>query len=605
MKKTPDTSLVCDIVDMSIGELVQARTGMDETLLMHDDRIYNIPYLEDAVNLFTDCAKQKCHMHIHTDYDGDGWGCAFILHALCKSIGVNHEVYLPDRETDGYGIKPFHVEKYLHPGDLLILADNGITAHDAIDKAKSMGCKVIVLDHHEGFIGPKGDVLLPNADVVVDPHVTGGDFKDYCGAGLCFRFAKMFYENRCAGIRDKWEPILDKMNVAAAISTMTDCVNLTDENRRIVKDGFDKYSNGCLTTGLKALTEALWLPKTRQLTGDDISFTLGPAINACGRLLPFGAKYVYELSILDGPDGSPVQASAKTMAKKVVEVNKDRKALTKKYSLQDFENIDANELDKNGVVTVFREGTASGLDGIRAGNIAEEYGSVAFVFSRDDRNPGTLKGSGRTAGDIDVKHLLDQTSHLLLQYGGHKEACGLSLKEELLGTFTTEANRFVHKEDISVDRDLHYDIEAKWEDVPDLIDELNAYGPFGTGNPAPKFYIKDIPVGKGYVPKSKNPGGKDDPPTYYMGADKDSFCGVTPYGMKVVGFNGLADEFRSEGEPGKVSVICTLSQDEKRGIVSSQINIEAFTMDVERNMAARNEIEQDEHVNGDDMIGPI
>lgn len=583
MIKDSTTRLVCDLAEgTTIDEMVEARTGMSHDELINDAADYNINNMTEAVQLFVDCAKAKNHIYIHTDYDGDGWGSAFILHELCKSIGANHDVYLPDRESDGYGMKESHAAKYLKPGDLLILADNGIAAHDAVNKAKEIGCKVLILDHHEGYIGPDGDILLPNADVVVDPHVTGGDFEDYCGAGLCYKFAEMFYETRCKAIREKWEPILKKMNSAAAISTITDSVSLTKDNRRIVRNGFECMSQGYLTDGLKAIMKELWMPTVRKITGDDIGFTLGPAINACGRLLPFGAKFFYDVSILDGPSASGPEFIKKV--KRIKEVNESRKELTKKYSKEDVEQIENEGQANNTVIAVYRDGTVPGLDGIRAGRIAENNKAVAFAFSNDDSMPGVLKGSGRSAGGVDVFRLLNKLSHLILpNYGGHPAACGLKIQKDMLPVFLKEANKMIKREDMEIDNNAHYDKEIDWSEVPSTIDKLLELGPFGEGNPAPVFYIRNIPVEPGYVPKPSGP--QDVPePTYYMGKEKDSFCGITPNGIKVIGFGGIGTEYRDEGEPETISAIVTLGQDEKRGVVMPQIQISAFTMDIERNM---------------------
>lgn len=575
MKKTKDSKLVKDLCDgLSIRDIVEARTGMSADELLNDNKVYKINNLDEAVDLFTDYAKRKAHIHLHGDYDGDGAGCGFIIGTLCKAIKADYDVYLPDRESDGYGMKPSHVEQHLHPGDLLILADNGIACHEAIEKAKEMGCGVIVLDHHLGVIGSDGEIDIPKADVVVDPHVTGGDFDDYCGAGLCYKFAENFFERKCTAIRDRWEPILKKMNVMAAISTITDSVSLTGENRRIVRNGFDCYEKGYLTTGLKAVSKELWMPKARHLVADDIGFTLGPAINAMGRLIPHGAQYLLDTITYDGEEVPQLAVRAK----KIANVNKDRQELSNKYKEADFKEIEEKGLDKNGVIVLFREGTVAGLDGIRCGKITEEYGCLSFCFSRD-LQPDILKGSGRSVDGIDMKSLLDKLDSLLLTYGGHEAACGLKLREDVLETFNREANRLISKDDIHIDNNVHYDKEVEWEDVPELIQEYNKYGPYGNGNEPLKFYVKNIPIQPGYVPKPVD--GVEQDPTFYMGSKKDTFCAMTPDGTKILGFH-IAQEFRDEGEPKSISAVVTIGEDEKRGCIIPQMRIEQFTMDIER-----------------------
>lgn len=585
MKKTKDSKLVKDIADMSVLDIVMARTGMSKEELFNDTKKYHINNLNEAVDLFTDYAKRKAHIYIHTDYDVDGIGCATILHSLCKAIKADHEVRLPDREKDGYGLKPFHVEQKLNPGDLLIVADNGIACHEAISLAKEKGCGVIVLDHHEGFVGDNGKILLPDADVVVDPHVTGGDFKDYCGAGLCYKFAENFFERKCTAIKDRWQPILNKMNVFAMMSTIADSVSLTGENRRIVRDGFRLYGEGSLTTGLRVLANKLWMPKVRQLTADDIAFTMAPALNAPGRLMVNGAQYVYELLSWDGEEIPQLLARAN----KVNEKNEERKKLTKEYQAKDYALINSSGMQNDAVIAIFREDTVCGLDGIRAGRIADEYGAVTFVMSRSEDNADVLKGSGRSAGGVDIKSLVDQLRAYLITAGGHKEACGLSMKDTSLDVFRSEANKLISKDDIHVDHNVHYDKEIDWKDVPKYVKELNEIGPFGEGNETLRFYVKNIPITPGYVPKPID--GVDQPATFYMGKERDSFCGNAPDGSKIVGF-GVAKEFTDAGEPATISAVVTLGEDEKRGCVFPQIKIETFTMDLERQIDARTMDEQ-------------
>lgn len=582
-----------DDVMRSVLETIKNKSGLTEEELLSDDtKEYHINNMSEAVDFFAQSLKTDAHgrrpfVKIYGDYDGDGIGSGFILHFLCKSIAVNHEVYLPDRETDGYGIKPPYVDNNIHPGDILILADNGIAAHEAVAKALEKGCKVIILDHHEGFIGEDGNIELPGGTtaqnglgqdkniVVVDPHITGGDFDDYCGAGLCYKFAEDFFKRRVGDqYRNMWEPILKRMNGMASISTIADSVSLVGENRRIVRDGFRLLREGYMTYGLKAVFNAMWMPKVRQITTDDIGFTLAPAINAPGRLEPHGAQFVYETLIME----EDKMAEADGRAKRMGEINLARKDLTKKYQEEDTQDIINSGWEDMGVISVFREGTVGGLDGIRAGRNAENFGAVSFAFSRDDANPGMIKGSGRTAGTIDIKHLLDQLQNLIYQYGGHPAACGLTIREDDLNAFRTESNRLVSKADIDIDKNVHYDLEIKGSDVPMVIDFLLRAEPFGEGVPQLRFYVKDLEVGPGYVPRGS------DTATYYMGKDQDSFSAVTPDGIKVVGFSGIGTEFRQEGEPQKISAVVSLCQDEKRGLVMPQIRIESFTMDLERNM---------------------
>ena len=223
-------------VTNSVMELVSSRLGITPQMLESEvsgkgKNILNIAGLDQAVDLFW--AMIDHPIYIYCDYDCDGITSGSIISIGCNSIGIKPRIIIPRRFSDGYGIKPSNVED-MDPNGLLITVDNGIAANEAIDLAKEKGMKVIILDHHEARI-LNGEKFLPNADVVIDPHVTDAEFDDYCGAGLAYRFMREVFAKKKRP--DDINGVMSAMIALAAIGTVGDSVGLKSENRFLVRKG--------------------------------------------------------------------------------------------------------------------------------------------------------------------------------------------------------------------------------------------------------------------------------------------------------------------------------------------------------------------------------
>lgn len=552
----------------SVAEIVAERTGMPIEYLLDDPTEYHINNLDEAVDLFVRHAKDGSHILVYGDYDGDGIGSCVILDKLCRIARADYEVRLPDRESDGYGIQEKHVDG-LKKGDLLICVDNGIAAFDAIKKAKELGCDVLVLDHHEGII-KDGTMILPEADVIVDPHITGGTFDDYCGAGLSFKFAEKFFETRVSAPREKWEPILKTMNVFAAISTITDSVKLTWENRKIVRNGFKYYKEGYVTTGLKTLCDKLWMPKVRNLSGDDIGFTLGPAWNAAGRLLENGADLVFKAMSYDGP----VSESLLQVCDKLKKTNDDRRDISNADEISDNVYIKETGQENDGFIVVYEPGKLPGIAGIRAGRITEKYKVPSMVFT--DSDVVLLKGSGRSVLNVNLMDILTSASVYLEGYGGHPEACGASIKRLNLKGFTKAVKECISKSDIPIDNNIKFDVELLNDmDIAKYTNDTIKYGPYGVGNEPLRFLIRNVQL----LPSAKG---------YFIGQNMDTLSGCTAGGIKIMGFRkpgkSYTEEFKSKyPEPllttdsNMIDAVVTLGEDEYKGTIGIKLTISDFT----------------------------
>ena len=294
----------------TVKELVQANTGMSANDLAYDARSYYYPGIKEAAELFMDHIKHGSKILVWCDYDTDGVDCKFIMSStLARPMKIrNIEILCPGRYSDGYGIKPSIVEQFAGT-DLLVLCDNGIAAIEAVDLAREMGMDVIILDHHDPRV-IEGQVVMPNANVIVDPHLTGGyimdgagnqigEFRDLCGAGITWYFTHEV-RSMCDWMSDKQKWYLDQIAyIGATFGTVGDVVDLKDDNRRIVKQGLTNLNKGMGTSGIRQLMYKLYLNNVSSM---DIGFLISPIINASGRLEDTGANRIAALLCTDAND---------------------------------------------------------------------------------------------------------------------------------------------------------------------------------------------------------------------------------------------------------------------------------------------------------------
>ena len=283
-----------------VAQLVQLRTGMTLEDLDDDKRIYFYPNIKEAAQL-TKTHMQAGHKIVfYGDYDADGIGALFELTTLCLTLQYkNATLIAPHRFTDGYGINAARVKSFYDEGcKLLVTIDNGVAAIDAIKLARDLGMDVIILDHHDPFVDDNGDVVLPDATVLVDPHVTGGtdlgdhEFDDLCGAGIGWYFVKEVLSLTTLPEATK-ERVLNECLIVAGISTIADLVELKDDNRRIAKKALELIKDGTyVTSGLKLLMEQLSIVN---VSSTDIAFGIAPCLNASGRIYDDGAQTMVTL----------------------------------------------------------------------------------------------------------------------------------------------------------------------------------------------------------------------------------------------------------------------------------------------------------------------
>ena len=480
----------------TVKELVQANTGMSANDLAYDARSYYYPGIKEAAELFMDHIKHGSKILVWCDYDTDGVDCKFIMsYTLARPMKIrNIEILCPGRYSDGYGIKPSVVEQFAGT-DLLVLCDNGIAAIEAVDLAREMGMDVIILDHHDPRV-IEGQVVMPNANVIVDPHLTGGyimdgagnqigEFRDLCGAGITWYFTHEV-RSMCDWMSDKQKWYLDQIAyIGATFGTVGDVVGLKDDNRRIVKQGLTNLNKGMGTSGIRQLMYKLYLNNVSSM---DIGFLISPIINASGRLEDTGANRIAALLCTDANDEDAKKALYAEVDR-AIEVNKKRKAMTKESVERVVENYEANG-GNDPFIVCYDEYTVSGIVGLVASELVNRYHRPALVFAPSGKDDGVIKGSGRSVEGIGIKGLLDQVQQYLTTYGGHPMACGASLLINNLDAFGDAVNAITPVLDTS--DAIMYDLECTYTEAATKLAEQEQFEPYGAGNPQPVYRINGV-----------------------------------------------------------------------------------------------------------------
>ncbi len=450
--------------------------------------------MEKAADLVEEAVRNGEKIAISSDFDVDGIFSGMILLTGLTRIGGTVSVYTPDRVKEGYGINNRIVEEAWKKGvGMIVTCDNGIAAFDPILRAKELGMKVVVTDHHEVPYTEKNGIRyyqLPMADAIVDHKQKDCPypFKKLCGAGITYKLIQVLYERFGVPKEEQYE-LLEY----AGIATVADVMDLEEENRIIVKEGLRRLGF-TKNLGLQALMEVNDIdPKS--LTAYHIGFIIGPCFNAAGRLET--VKMAFDLL------QSATKDEAMKRAKELKELNDSRKDLTQKGVERAIELIERSEWKNDKVLLVRLHDCHESLVGIIAGRIREKYYKPVFVFT--DAEEG-IKGSGRS---IEGYHMFDglmRCQDLLDRFGGHAMAAGLSLKEENLEILRRRLNedcglteeQMIPLVQIDVPMPLSYITE-------ELIEEFKLLEPFGKGNTKPIFAQQHFQIAKAnIIGKNKN-----------------------------------------------------------------------------------------------------
>ncbi|MGL4408892.1 single-stranded-DNA-specific exonuclease RecJ [Zoogloea sp.] len=383
--------------------------------------------VDDAAQILADAIEAGARMVIIADYDCDGaTACAVGMRAL-RMFGADVHYIVPNRFEYGYGLTPAIVELAtgLEP-ELLITVDNGIASVEGVAAARDLGLATVITDHHL-----PGDTL-PEADVIVNPNQPGCDFPSKALAGVGVMFYTMLAlraELRSRGaFAGRAEPNLAELLDLVALGTVADVVKLDHNNRILVSQGLQRMRADRMQPGLRALFTVAAREPAR-CTTFDLGFALGPRLNAAGRLADMSLGI--ECLITDDP------GRALEIAQELDKLNRERRAIEAEMQEEAMLGLDGIDPGSRTSLTLFEPEWHQGVIGILAGRIKEKFHRPTIAFAQG--NPGELKGSGRSIPGLHLRDALDlvtkQAPDLVIKFGGHAMAAGLTIHEDRLEEF--------------------------------------------------------------------------------------------------------------------------------------------------------------------------
>lgn len=469
-------------VDPFVAYLLVARGFTDEFLVesfLYDTDIcdpFTLPDMEKACERIKSAIDACEKITIFGDYDADGVTSTALLYSYLSKVSANVDYYIPDRAGEGYGMNVSAIETLKERGTkLVITVDNGISAIEEIEKAKELGIDVVVTDHHQA-----GEVL-PDAVAVVDPHRKDCelDFREWAGVGVAFKLVSALASCDVYDLLEDYGDIL-------AIGTIADIVSLKGENRILVRAGLavlnETLINGTLRKGLKALIDESGA--TKNMTSMNAAFRIAPRINAAGRM--GSAERAIKLLLTDDND------EATLLAAEISSANAERQS-TESGITEFAENyIEKHpEIKFSKVIVVDGENWHQGVIGIVASRLCEKYGKPCIVISK---NGETAKGSGRSIDGFSLYEALSFCKDILVQYGGHKLAAGLTVETEKIDEFRKMINEYAESVD-DILPVLKLDCKLNPASINlDMLSVINILEPFGAENPQPLFGLFNMKI---------------------------------------------------------------------------------------------------------------
>lgn len=426
--------------------------------------------MDVAVDRLNDAMGRKERILVYGDYDVDGCTAVALVYKFLQQFYSNIDYYIPDRYVEGYGVSKQGIEFAHETGvKLIIILDCGIKAVEEIAYAKSLGIDFIICDHHVP------DEVMPPAIAILNPKQPDDPFpfKHLCGCGVGFKFMQAFAKNN--GIPfSRLIPLLD----FCAVSIAADIVPVTEENRILAFHGL-KQLNQNPSVGLKAIIEICGMTG-REISMSDIIFKIGPRINASGRM-ENGKLSVDLLVERDYP-------TALRMARHINEYNEQRKDIDKQMTEEANQIVTRLESQQHHQsIVLYDESWKKGVIGIVASRLAEIYFRPTVVLTRE----GDLAtGSARSVTGFDVYSAIKSCRDLLLNFGGHTYAAGLTIRWEDVKAFRDRFQKYVeeHIETEQTEPILHIDNMLDFKDITKHFhNELKKFAPFGPCNPKPIF----------------------------------------------------------------------------------------------------------------------
>ena len=421
---------------------------------------------------------------VYGDYDADGVTSTAMLYSYLETRGADVIFYIPQREGEGYGMNIGAVEYLKEQGvTLIVTVDNGISSVQEVARANELGIDVVVTDHH------RPQEILPDAVAVVDAYRPDdtSPYKHFSGVGIAFKLL-MALEDGAGDVED----LLEAYSDLAAIGTIGDIVPLTGENRTLIRAGLERLSQSD-RPGVQALSENAGIAG-KALTSTNVAFTLVPRINATGRM---GAPERAVRLLISG-----YEEEAEVLSEEICADNEERRRVEAEIAEAAFADIEAKGYMKDRVVVVDGENWHHGVIGIVASRVTERCGKPCMIISRGETE---AKGSGRSIEGFSLFEAICACGDLLIKFGGHPMAAGITLKPENIEAFRKRINRYAAEHfpqmpTQTVTLDCKLNPAALSVSMAQSLTQLE---PFGNGNPQPVFGLFNMelsnvtPVGGG------------------------------------------------------------------------------------------------------------
>lgn len=421
---------------------------------------------------------------VYGDYDADGVTSTAMLYSYLETRGADVIFYIPQREGEGYGMNIGAVEYLKEQGvSLIVTVDNGISSVQEVARANELGIDVVVTDHH------RPQEILPDAVAVVDAYRPDdtSPYKHFSGVGIAFKLL-MALEDGAGDVED----LLEAYSDLAAIGTIGDIVPLTGENRTLIRAGLERLSQSD-RPGVQALLENAGVAG-KALTSTNVAFTLVPRINATGRM---GAPERAVRLLISG-----YEEEAEVLSEEICADNEERRRVEAEIAEAAFADIEAKGYMKDRVVVVDGENWHHGVIGIVASRVTERCGKPCMIISRGETE---AKGSGRSIEGFSLFEAICACGDLLIKFGGHPMAAGITLKSENIEAFRKRINQYAAEHfpqmpTQTVTLDCKLNPAALSVSMAQSLTQLE---PFGNGNPQPVFGLFNVelsnvtPVGGG------------------------------------------------------------------------------------------------------------
>lgn len=458
------------IVNRGIRTIDEARLFLNK-----NDARFHDPFLLDTMDVVIERIEKAIEKNekilVFGDYDADGVSSTTVMVKALEKKGAMVDFYIPNRFTEGYGPNE-DAFKWAHSNgySIIITVDTGISASHEAKVAKQLGIDLIITDHHE--LPPE----LPLAFAIIHPRKPGSryPFGKLAGVGVALKIAH-------ALLGDVPKELLQ----LAAIGTIADLVPLRDENRLIASLGIQalQHTNNF---GLRALLKMCGC-EDKEITEETIGFMIGPRINAVGRL--GSADPAVELLMTDSLE------DAEIIANEIDSINRERQQIVTQITEEAMKEVEENFYpDQNNVLVIAKEGWNPGVIGIVASRLVEKYYRPTIILNIDS-DKGEAKGSARSIDGFDLFKNLSNCRDLLLHFGGHTMAAGMTLKLENISKLRERLNQIAG--DILTEDDFvpltHVDIQCSLDEISTAtIEEISLLAPFGVGNPKPIVCLEDL-----------------------------------------------------------------------------------------------------------------